>query len=436
MFHVNQILVYLRKKPISELMFLIFAFCLPFQLRYIFNFQDSYIDWSFNYHLALYIYLTDILFIGFMIPWLVFDRELLKTDLVIFFAILSGFFAMFHVKQWDLLLYNTLKFSQFWFIILFLRSKPHLLKPAIWATIIAGLIQALIAVLQFHMEHGLGLWFLGEFVPGINELGTATLSSNGEKMLRAYGTMPHPNVLGGFLAISIVLLLYVSRGTWSKWKVLGVSCATFLLSWGLLVSFSRSAWLAAMVGSLIFLLGLIKSKDYKMAYSWAIFLVVSCVTLGLIYNSYVFPRSADIGLDSQAYVYRHNFNQMGWKAFAEHPLFGQGLGQYVPYLQSQYDLEPWEHQPPHNIGILTLAEIGLVGLILTIFALYSLGFTWNNQLNSFILSLFSQLIILGSFDHYLITIQQGKLLLGICLGLILIQLKNVSQDVKHFTKVV
>jgi hypothetical protein len=71
-----------------------------------------------------------------------------------------------------------------------------------------------------------------------------------------------------------------------------------------------------------------------------------------------------------------------------------------------------------------LAEIGIIGLIIWVYTFYKLGFTWN------ITFLAAETIIfvtfLGSFDHYLITIQQGILLFGLALGIVLCETSSFT----------
>jgi len=46
------------------------------------------------------------------------------------------------------------------------------------------------------VQHGLGLGILGEYMPRLTDNGAATFNTLSGKLLRPYGTMPHPNVLG------------------------------------------------------------------------------------------------------------------------------------------------------------------------------------------------------------------------------------------------
>lgn len=94
-------------------------------------------------------------------------------------------------------------------------------------------------------------------------------------------------------------------------------------------------------------------------------------------------------------------------------------------------MQPWQYQPPHNIFLLTLVELGTLGLIaLCLMFAQALSFAWNlknTDLGKTLLLIFSVLIIIGLFDHYLLTIQQGRLLLFLIIGM-LMATKNLKLE--------
>jgi len=74
-----------------------------------------------------------------------------------------------------------------------------------------GLFQAIIGIWQFIIQHSIGLFWLRESLISPDILGVAKIILNGEKYIRAYGLFPHPNVLGGFLLVSIILGLFYKQ---------------------------------------------------------------------------------------------------------------------------------------------------------------------------------------------------------------------------------
>ena len=79
-------------------------------------------------------------------------------------------------------------------------------------------------------------------------------------------------------------------------------------------------------------------------------------------------------------------------------------------------LSGWLHQPVHNIYLLIAAETGLLGLMAFLFFLYLL-IKKKPRLTIFCLLLVSFLII-GLFDHFFWTLQQGQMVFWLILGII------------------
>src|SRR5260370_23461792 len=70
------------------------------------------------------------------------------------------------------------------------------------------------------------------------------------RWLRSYGSFPHPNILGGFLALSLaVLTLHMDP----RRRRLGMAAVAMGLA-ALLLTFSRAAWLAILLGGVTMLL--------------------------------------------------------------------------------------------------------------------------------------------------------------------------------------
>ncbi|HYC80124.1 MAG TPA: O-antigen ligase family protein [Candidatus Binatia bacterium] len=419
----------IKDLSIHELMFYVFAFSISLQLRTILNSDEAYIGYYFSYHKAIYFYVSDLLFIAFIVSWLFFDSSIKNTPKVLLLPILWPFLLLFHVEHVELGFFAALKWLQFWLIIAYLYGNPKVIWSTLYIIIGTGFFQSLIGIFQFHMQQSIGLRFLGEYVPALNQSGTATIQSEGQLILRAYGTMPHPNVLAGFLAICLGFLAFVSRETLFKhWFI--VSCGTVLLLWGLILSFSRSAWIAAILLYILHIGYHFYLKQIKKAIFLAFLVIVSCGTLGFIYKSYVLPRASEAPAESAAANYRAEFNSLGFNNIKENPIFGVGPGQYISKLEDKVSMEPWKYQPPHSIFLLFTAEYGIIGLLLSIFAVIRLCFTWN-KIHILSLSLVILVLTLGFFDHYLISIQQGLLLFAIIVGMLSINKIDVSQSVKH-----
>ena len=104
---------------------------------------------------------------------------------------------------------------------------------------VAGLcLHVIVGLVQVVVQHPLGL--PGELTIPANATWASVVSLPDSRWLRAYGLTFHPNVLGGYLAVGLLLsmpLLY-------RWSM---RIAWWGLWLGLFITFSRSAWVGAVL---------------------------------------------------------------------------------------------------------------------------------------------------------------------------------------------
>lgn len=86
-------------------------------------------------------------------------------------------------------------------------NKNGLLAGCFWLIMLIGTINSIVAIAQFLAQHSIGVRFLGESIIGTDISGVAKLVIGENIVLRAYGLMPHPNILGGLLLVTIVLTI-------------------------------------------------------------------------------------------------------------------------------------------------------------------------------------------------------------------------------------
>jgi len=134
--------------------------------------------------------------------------------------VLWSFITILWSEQAEIAAYRSLKLFEFYLLYLFLvlnvrcstKAKSSSLLRNIFHLIIAvGLINAIIGIAQVILQHSLGLFWLKESLIGPELPGVAKIVLNGLKYIRAYGLFPHPNILGGFLFLSILLTLEYRR---------------------------------------------------------------------------------------------------------------------------------------------------------------------------------------------------------------------------------
>jgi hypothetical protein len=121
-------------------------------------------------------------------------------------------------------------------------------RRAIISTFVVGLLWSSIVTLgQVATQGSIGLRGLGEFTLGVNQPGIGYVQAGDARWLRPYGLLPHPNMLAGFFAVG---LLAAVSWLFARQRVLWwAGIMVFALGlWGLLLTFSRGAWIGFAAG--------------------------------------------------------------------------------------------------------------------------------------------------------------------------------------------
>lgn len=311
--------------------------------------------------------------------------------------------------------YYLARFIFFYGFYLWLSQNINLTKEfskIISLLLIAITFESLLAVGQFFKQSSVwGFWPLGEPPFSGSGIFSPRVSLAGDLKLRAFGTFSHPNVLGGFLAVSLIWVahLIVARSAQMRGKV-SFLIVFILGTLALFLSFSQAAWGAFLLGFCLYgfrALAQIKNRTGR----W----------LGLILTSFTFTflllTIKNLPLERPT-NHRAELAQIALQVFKTHPLWGVGLGNFIHFSPPDFT------EPVHNIYFLILSEAGLPALIVFIYFLIShLNFAWRDasrEKEVLAISL-GQLLFLGVFDHYLLSAQQGSLLLWLVLGLIATQ---------------
>ena len=295
----------------------------------------------------------------------------------------------------------------------------------------SAIVQSLIAFFQFLRQSDLGLRILGESVlsTGINGGAEAVIGDG--KLMRAYGTFPHPNILAAFLLIGLVSLYYLWLRRPSEWKIfsslknlfsdLMVGIGIFIILLGLLLTFSRTAWVIAAAATLALVLYCFWTRRYWIQ-GMRLFILVLAISAALYFNfqDFIVAR-ARVSATEPAVLLRLAYNKIGLDIIKNNPA-GVGIGNQVNYstasgLYEKFGLtEPWQRQPIHNLYLLVGSEIGIFGLIAFVVFLIKILLGARSV---FPVIMLSSLLALGITDHFLWTIQQGRLMLWLVVGIVM-----------------
>jgi O-antigen ligase len=321
--------------------------------------------------------------------------------------------------------------------------------------IFGGLVNSIIAIWQFTIQHSIGLSLIKESVIAANIDGVAKIVLNGHKLIRAYGLFPHPNILGGFLLLSIILTISYKRMFHMEHFDRLLKLLMVIQAIGLLLTFSKSATIGLII-ALIYIYVPPRKKcstpeemfhpgrnvpPRKECSTWNILRgkrgtlkIVTLILAAFFLISLVisiFPNLSPI--QNQSLSEREELSTVPRGTIVSHPIIGIGQGQLVWSMRG-FNIEAWQFQPVHNVFLLIWSELGIIGLFLFTGILYGMFracpvnsncSTWNN-LNFYGVEhpeLIFRGILLGFifimlFDHYFWDIQQGQIILWLVLGFI------------------
>src|SRR3989344_2349854 len=434
----------------------LFVFLLPWQTRWIF--KDATIKggvWEYGRY-SLYgteILLIILLILG-VIRWLMHYRRLnnqqrseeVKNELkgvklwIILFSILAALSILWATDK-GLSWYYWIKLIEgvglFWLITsykLLATSSPSTPLGAgkLQLSLIgAGFIQALLGIYQFFTQSTFGSKWLGLPLIETTDLGASVVEFLDQRWLRAYGALPHPNILGGFLALTLILTIFSLWRFYQQtssmtiipkklyWLTVFYWFSLGVMFLGLVVTFSRGAWLAFLAALLYLVFHSLKNK-LKMEKT---VLLKTAVLFILILGTFLigFPRQLFTArLTAQGRLERYSIQErltsfgQAKEIFKQSPIWGNGLGNYTVALQK---IKPnqwvWAYQPVHNWYLLTLGELGVMGLLLLLILL----FHFFKSAGAASRSLLILLLTIGLFDHYLWSLYFGLIFVWLILAL-------------------
>src|SRR3989344_9337125 len=311
---------------LARFFFYIFLVFVPFGTRVlVYQFTTGFQEYE-----AVFIYFSDFTMVLFLVAlgFYFYSKSKLKiqnakikitnqnSKLFTFYFLLFTFLVFSGLSifwSWDggLAIYN---FGRLALLVLMALAVAKILKEGLIKlenifAIIAGsaVLQSLIGFLQFLKQSSLGLGFLGESVLGPLIGGTAKIIVEGAPIMRAYGTLPHPNVLAAFLLLGLFSSHYLYLKYRHPMSIVGI----FVISLGLVLTFSRTAWAIAIIFSVTILLFYLLKKEFRIqaiVLSAMLFSIFCFLVFG--FSSFIFPR-AQIATDEPAVSYRLAYNKLG-----------------------------------------------------------------------------------------------------------------------------
>lgn len=337
------------------------------------------------------------------------------------FCLLSSF-SIFWSPDWRTSIYISLHFWLVFALVMSLRDFPHAWSGLMLGFCAALAMQIATGIPEFALQTTRFLAPLGLNWPGLLDVSVRGASivrlADGLSFLRAYGTLPHPNILGGFTLLFLLgpAALFLRKEKPNLLALILFSLGVILLA----LTFSRSAWL----GFIFFLLVFVwKHKAFNHARLIAFIVVgVMSFTLTLLpLQRLVQARINDSTSNTEKFsITARNFlTREALQMIRERPLSGAGIGGFVLQLAERAG-QGYIVEPVHNLFLLAGAELGIPGLLILVglFILLGRGVVKTKKLESVLAgATLTGIGVIGLFDHYLWTLAPGRLMLGLALGL-------------------
>ncbi len=235
------------------------------------------------------------------------------------------------------------------------------------AFVVSMVVQSLVALEQTYAQRVFANTWLGVAAHDPSVQGTSVVEAGGMRLLRAYGTFPHPNILGGAFTLGIIL----ARSLFRRLSPLAVLTYT-LLTIGLFLTFSRLAWIALGVGMSA---QLIMHRKDKLLIQLAGVTVVIMIMAAVLFAPFVAARVGASGrLEAKSFTARFSSMTDAFALFSKHPFTGVGLGNFSAAIHKEIDTERngYALEPAHSVPLVVLAELGIFGGVLFLYLLWIL----------------------------------------------------------------
>lgn len=417
----------INRKTIAYAIFLLVIFLLPWQTRWIFReLTLGQGVWEYG---RLSIYAVEVLiFLSAIIkgkhqPMGGARKPIGYGILFLGGVFISISFAINGGLAFGQMLHLAAAFAFFYLLL----ERTYKTKHFVIAFILGLIVPAVLGWVQVLTGMSPASSFLGLAVHEAAELGQSVVETESGRILRAYGSLSHPNVFGGFLAVGTLLLGWLVHVYQDHKYRLLLAVPIVISSATLVITFSRSAWLATIVGFLVLLALMMWFKRTlpRDAIPLGTVGLLAVLATLIMFQSAVFTRfQPNLRLEAQSIEQRAGEYSHVIDVVRQNPFTGVGLGGYT---QALWNLDPgaesWAYQPIHNTIILIFAETGLLGLFL-----FVLWFASIDKINyrvkrtvdgMFGMSLGTVILVIALFDHYAWTSWPGLALMAFSFAMML-----------------
>jgi O-antigen ligase len=314
-------------------------------------------------------------------------------------------------------LYHSIRLVLLFGFYLYVVNNVQSLKQIVWPVGLQLAIQAPIAIAQVVQQKSIGLQFLGEYELDPAWSGVSVIWTETVRSLRAYGLSDHPNILGGCLALAFLLVAAWVLYRDNKWQVQEIGILV-LGAIGLLLTFSRSAWLGAAAGALLIAFYIYKDKQPKLRRRALVLAALVILFISPFIWSNLELLGVRLGANSSFEELPAEKGSIGGRrvlisaandVFAKNAILGVGIGTTPQAFEREFPAMPIDYQPAHMVLLTAAVETGLLGAVFYLIAIFlarSVPMTPDLIAAS---ALLLALTIIGLFDYYPWMLTSGRL---------------------------
>lgn len=413
-----------RQKVATWMLYLV-LFLLPWQTRWIFSALTLHGDaWEYG---KLSLYATEcLLFLsvairGWLWPVKGSERVVLEGVGLMGACVLSLAFARDTVLSAALLIHVAAAFVLFASVL-----DYHVSPRRAMAAFVAGML-APAALGWFQVLTGMSpaSTYFGLASHTAATLGDSVVETATGRVLRAYGSLSHPNTFGGFLVVGMLCAGWLWREAEMRVTTYAAAAAFALFASTLIITFSRSAWLALIAATIVLAalrLWYHKTLPRRALPLLALGLLAAGTTL-FVFHNVAFTRFQPAArLEAKSIAERSGEYPWFDDVFFGNPVTGTGVGGYTVALSELRPADPaWSYQPIHNTLLLILAEIGAIGFAVMARWVVSIDMVVHterrNAVGMFGMAIGTALLVLALLDHYLWTDWSGLALAAFCFAI-------------------
>lgn len=202
----------------------------------------------------------------------------------------------------------------------------------LFAALALGLgLQAALGIAQYAKKGDIGLQFLGEATMTTLEYANRATYMDGGATFRIGGLLGHPNILAGYIAMLAPMLLAMLMTRLSMARKLAIGAVLVLALVALLLTLSRSGWLAfALAVPIVMGLMLRERRSRQRALAGTMIALGAGLAGALAFAPAIVRRFTQS--DPGAVDFRWDWMGVAWAMVRDHPLLGVGLNSFVLHL--------------------------------------------------------------------------------------------------------